>query len=103
MGDGYDVQEIDTLTGGPGADTFVLGTSDGSFYADFNRNGPTPLAMTTRAIITDFTPADGDKIELYDKASDYVAVQSGADTLIYETFGSADPQDLNLVAQVAEF
>ena len=103
VGDGYDVQEIDTLTGGPGADTFVLGTSDGSFYADFNRNGPTPLATTTRAIITDFTPADGDKIELYDKASDYVAVQNGADTLIYENFGSTDPQDLNLVAQVENF
>ena len=49
--------EIDNLTGGPGADTFILGESDQVYYAG------APLS-TDYALINDFNPSEGDIIQL---------------------------------------
>jgi Ca2+-binding RTX toxin-like protein len=51
------VGDIDTLTGDTGADTFALGKSfDHSFYIN--------AGSSDYAFITDFNPAEGDKIQL---------------------------------------
>ena len=56
---------LDRLTGGPGADLFVLGDAQGSYYND----GTTALGTTDQAVITDFS-AD-DRIQLFGSISDY--------------------------------
>jgi len=71
--------EVDTLTGGEGADTFVLGTADGVFYAGSSEDA----AAENRAIITDFNVSESDVIQLNGNASNYHAVQDGPNTLIY--------------------
>jgi Ca2+-binding RTX toxin-like protein len=53
----------DTLSGGPGADTFRAFAGGG------------------RDVITDFNPAEGDRIQL-DPGTTYTATQSGADVLL---------------------
>jgi hypothetical protein len=56
----FDLREIDTLTGGDGADTFVLATDSGAFYNDDkNRNS----GLRDYAVITDFN-ASVDTIQL---------------------------------------
>ena len=81
----------DTLTGGTGSDIFVfkVGVTDGN----------TP--PTNNDIITDFSHADGDRIDLrtissIHSLSDLLALgtQSGPDTVF--TFSSADPTSLTL-------
>ncbi len=52
--------EIDTLTGGEGADTFVLGNSIQSFYEG-----------SGYAVITDFDSAAGDVFEVFGNFEDY--------------------------------
>ncbi|MCW1886212.1 calcium-binding protein [Luteolibacter flavescens] len=54
--------EIDQLTGGSGADTFVLGDATGRFYDD---NVPGTPGHGGYARITDFEPASGDKLVLH--------------------------------------
>ena len=73
-----DETEIDILTGGTGADLFVLGVERGSSYTSF-LSTEQDHAASNRAIIMDFTPAEGDRIQLYGAASDYrVEVDNGA-------------------------
>jgi Ca2+-binding RTX toxin-like protein len=61
--------EIDKLTGGAGADLFVLGTSSaGRFYANAGR--------ADYALITDFTPGS-DQLQLKGEASNYFLGASG--------------------------
>ena len=60
---------MDTLTGGPGADLFVLGKVT-RYYVGHNAND--------YALVTDFTPAKGDKLQLMGKATDYVLVKETA-------------------------
>lgn len=60
------VGEIDELTGGPGADLFILGKETRYYFG----NGTDDYAR-----ITDFTPAQGDRLQLLGKASDYVLVK----------------------------
>jgi Ca2+-binding RTX toxin-like protein len=66
----YDSFEYDTLTGGAGADTFVLGDY---FGAQYEGSG--------YATITDFNWAEGDKIQVYGNVEDYSlsAYGSGVD------------------------
>ncbi|NBD31556.1 MAG: hypothetical protein GVY17_00920, partial [Cyanobacteria bacterium] len=59
--------EFDTLTGGSGADTFVLGDALGPFYQG---NG--------YATITDFDWAEGDKFQVFGSDSDYTLTPFGA-------------------------
>ena len=54
------IGEIDNLTGGPGADTFVLGESRLVYYA----GGINPPIITDYALINDFNPSEGDIIQL---------------------------------------
>jgi Ca2+-binding RTX toxin-like protein len=56
----YNSYEYDEMTGGTGADTFVLGDSYGTHYLGGGY-----------AIIKDFKYGEGDKIQLKGKESDY--------------------------------
>lgn len=58
--------EIDILTGGQGVDTFVLGVGNKDFYSSGGN--------TDYGLITDF--AQGDKIALGGKASDYTIIET---------------------------
>ncbi len=53
--------EIDTLVGGNGADTFVLGDLFRAFYIDGSATNP---STGDYALIQDFLPAAGDRIQL---------------------------------------
>lgn len=67
-GGGYS-QEIDTLTGMLGADTFVIGDSTGVGYlGGFDSATNTDSSY---ALIEDFFWQDGDKIQAYGSASNY--------------------------------
>lgn len=82
------VAEYDTLTGGTGADTFVLGESKWGI-------GPAPNAIVGYlgdgyATITDFSSAQGDKIQIAGNITDYSLDQTlnlsggiALDTAIY--------------------
>lgn len=59
--------EIDRLTGGPGRDRFVLGTTQGSFYNDGNIS---TSGLSDFAVITDFNPLE-DTIQLSGAKSGY--------------------------------
>ncbi len=68
---GYDFDtnsefEFDTLEGGTGADTFVLGEGF-AFYVDSGEESAT---------ITDFNRTQGDKIQVFGSASDYSLEQN---------------------------
>ncbi|TAE49542.1 MAG: peptidylprolyl isomerase, partial [Oscillatoriales cyanobacterium] len=65
----------DTLTGGSGADTFVLVGVDPASL-------PFILLLPTNHTILDFKPGEGDRIALTGKLSDTTFTQSGSDTLI---------------------
>ncbi len=64
-GYGYDpsLPEFDTLTGGSGADTFVLGNTNTIPSISYQGEG--------YAIITDFTQSQGDRIQLVGSITDY--------------------------------
>jgi Ca2+-binding RTX toxin-like protein len=80
---------VDTLTGGLGADVFVLGTSAGVFYMGAGGNDSMPggegmpgeggmpggadtvTGAQDYALITDFNPAQGDRLQLHGDASRY--------------------------------
>ncbi len=57
-----DLFEVDRLTGGDGADQFILGDGLGSFYNDF---GNRTVSTSNRAIITDFDASEGDIVVLH--------------------------------------
>ncbi len=65
--------EVDTLTGGAGADTFVVGNRSQPFYV--GQGG------TDAAIITDFNAAEGDVLELFGSANNYSIVFEDTDNI----------------------
>lgn len=65
--------EVDTLMGGAGADTFVLGDRSAVFYIG--------QQDTDAAIITDFNPAEGDILELFGSANNYALVFEDTDNI----------------------
>lgn len=78
----YDPGEIDVMTGGAGADRFVLGDDYGAFYSR-----EIPLAEANHGVITDFTLGDGDVIQLYGSPRNYLFREVDGDTQIYLTGG----------------
>jgi len=69
----YAIYELDTLTGGKGADTFLLGQDyPGVFYTG-----------TGFATITDFNRSEGDKIQLFGSQDDYEFTDFPGGTEIY--------------------
>ncbi|NJR65634.1 MAG: hypothetical protein HC772_10425 [Leptolyngbyaceae cyanobacterium CRU_2_3] len=82
--------EIDTLCGGSGKDTFVLGDSSKCFYDDAQTN---TLGLQDYATILDFNKTQ-DTIQLHGSSSDYAVGALPAElglsgTGIYQTTGNA--------------
>jgi hypothetical protein len=72
--------EIDTLTGGSGADLFVLGNSSGIFYNDgYNSQSGT----TDYALITDFNSGQ-DRLQLKSGTYYFTAASGGYQDLFRE-------------------
>jgi Ca2+-binding RTX toxin-like protein len=71
-GYGFSTYEYDTLSGGTGADTFVLGDSWGAFYEG-----------SGYATITDFDWSEGDKFQVYGSSNDYSLSNDGSGVDIY--------------------
>ena len=65
--------EYDTLRGGAGADDFILGDRDGSYYEGRGY-----------ATITDFDPLENDIIQLFGSSDDYMFEQRNNGTFIRE-------------------
>ncbi len=87
-----DKSEHDDLTGGGGADRFVLGDKDGADYVEsaFDyRNG----AVESSALIRDFDAAEGDTLVLHGSSDEYsVGVLAGS-TIIIKTVSDDDNRD----------
>jgi Ca2+-binding RTX toxin-like protein len=73
VGYGWTAAEYDTLQGDAGADRFVLGISQDSYYLEAGF-----------ATITDFSRSQGDKIQINGSFDDYTLFPSGGDTWIYK-------------------
>jgi Ca2+-binding RTX toxin-like protein len=73
------LDQIDTLTGGAGADEFWLGDNNYIYYDDQNF---ATAGRTNYALITDFKPLDTDVIQLYGSQDRYVARVVGGNTEI---------------------
>ncbi|MBN3893765.1 MAG: calcium-binding protein, partial [Nostoc sp. NOS(2021)] len=79
--------ELDTLTGGAGVDTFVLGDAVNVFYDDNNSTNP---GFGDFATITDFDSSE-DRIQLKGTPQDYRLQAVGGNTRIFsEQPGQAD-------------
>jgi Ca2+-binding RTX toxin-like protein len=61
--------EVDTLTGGTGADRFTLATATNRLYDNALATNP---GLSDYALITDFTPAQSDRLVLEGTASQYL-------------------------------
>ncbi|PZU08497.1 S-layer family protein [Sphingomonas sp.] len=110
-----DINEIDHLTGGAGADTFVLGSISGPLYRDFASGYGTPLFNSelvsddNRAIITDFDKA-ADKLALWTSSTHvdaglYRSEEHDGSTFIYyrdgiSVTGAPNPAADELIAEL---
>jgi Ca2+-binding RTX toxin-like protein len=88
--------EIDSLSGGLGADRFTLAIDNLIAYDDGNSGSS---GTTDYAIITDFNPADGDQVELGGQSSDYKLVVVGANTELYIDKAGTEPDELIAIFQ----
>ena len=82
--------ERDRLTGGSGADVFVLGDRTWIAYDDGNAN---TAGTSDYATISDFTFSQ-DKIQLQGAANNYLLATSGGNTSIYINKPNAEPNEL---------
>jgi Ca2+-binding RTX toxin-like protein len=73
--------EIDTLTGGSGADLFILGNSSGIFYNDAYNS---QTGTTDYALITDFNSGE-DSLQLKSGTYYFGAASGGYQNLFYDT------------------
>lgn len=92
------IGEIDTLTGGTGADDFIVGTRFDSYYVD---GDPITNGVNDYALITDFSLSEGDRIILQGAAEFYSMnfspVAGVAGTAIYRTAGQVAPELIAIV------
>ncbi|MEL6350724.1 MAG: lamin tail domain-containing protein [Cyanobacteria bacterium J06627_28] len=79
-GGGSAFGEVDTLFGGSGADTFILGVEDTVFYLSNPAGGGGDRGSNDRALIQDFNLAAGDIIQLSGAASNYYIETYASDT-----------------------
>ena len=70
---------IDTLTGGNGADLFVLGDETGYFYGEPSAQPPD---NRDGVVIEDFNPGENDRIQLVGSADEYVAGEAFGSTFL---------------------
>ncbi len=71
---------VDTLVGGAGADIFVLGDERGMFYDDAKARS---AGTSDYAIISDFSRAEGDKIQIRGSLQSYHLISRDGSTSIY--------------------
>lgn len=84
------LNEVDELTGGSGADVFVLADTSKAFYLSNNLSSPgNASGQLDRAIIKDFNPSEGDKIQLYGDASLYELKIVSGNTNIYRNLNTS--------------
>ena len=77
--------ELDWLSGHGGADTFVLGDSNGVYY---NQGGTVAESWQDRGVISDFNLSE-DKIQLYGSSSNYqLNINNGSTTIFYGESGT---------------
>ncbi|MEH2168449.1 MAG: calcium-binding protein [Nostoc sp.] len=81
--------ETDTLTGGTGADRFILGDAVNIFYDDNNSANP---GFGDYATITDFDSSQ-DRIELKGSLQDYRLQVVGSNTRIFSDKPGAEPDE----------
>ncbi|MDZ8257455.1 DVUA0089 family protein [Nostoc sp. ChiQUE01b] len=82
--------ETDTLTGGTGADRFILGDAVNIFYDDNNSANP---GFVDYATITDFDSSQ-DRIELKGSLQDYRLQVVGSNTRIFSDKPGAEPDEI---------
>ncbi|MEH2331815.1 calcium-binding protein [Nostoc sp.] len=82
--------ETDTLTGGPGADRFILGDAVNIFYDDNNSVNP---GFGDYATIIDFDSSQ-DQIELKGSLQDYRLQVVGSNTRIFSNKPEAEPDEI---------
>jgi serralysin len=87
--------ETDTLTGGVGLDTFVLGDAANVFYDDKNT---TNAGFGDLAIITDFNTSE-DRIELKGLPKNYRLQSVGANTQIFLDKPGTEPDEIIGIVQ----
>ncbi|MBU2991588.1 choice-of-anchor L domain-containing protein [Octadecabacter sp. 1_MG-2023] len=78
----FDAYEIDTMTGGDGADQFILGTLRAGFpfsteHVFYTGSIGDDDETDSRAIITDFDADEGDRLVLAGRADDYTVEVTG--------------------------
>ena len=96
----FPTEEIDRLTGGIGADRFVLGDRFNSFYADNTANE----TENTRAQITDFNPNEGDTLVLQGFPGQYfVTTENGSTLLLRRDSTGDDVFTADLIAVLENF
>jgi len=87
-------KDIDTLSGGLGADTFALADTDNIFYAN--------AGYGDYALITDFNPTEGDIIQLHNYTNCGVSYSLGSSPNGFPEgialFASTDPEFPELIA-----
>lgn len=107
----FTVGEVDVLTGGSGADTFVLGNSSEVFYGaasgfpsdiEPQKNGdavtflPENVRPKEFAIITDFNAEEGDKLQLKGPAT----FTKGSQT--YNTYRIIPIKNVNVISHISD-